>query len=230
MKMALFSDVHGNITGLEAVFGKIDQLGGVEQSFCLGDMLGGSGGTDEVYDLLTERNVQMVRGNHEELVLDFEANEHKVQDQWRDHMTKEIAWVHEHLSDEYKVLVANLPLHLEVEAAPGRKLFLCHAGPKDPWAWVCAPQTKRETLKEAFGDIDADVVARGHFHGHHIRKLDEKLLLNVASVGVRQDGLSAFTLLEFRQDDWIVQQHLVPYDVQQEQDLIRRKGTPQPQF
>ena len=64
-KYALFSDIHGNYFALKAVLEKINQIG-VDQIFCLGDILLNHGGTDEVIELLDQHQVFMLRGNHDE--------------------------------------------------------------------------------------------------------------------------------------------------------------------
>lgn len=70
MKVALFSDIHGNITGLKAALAFLDKIGGADMLFAAGDTLGGGPGAEDVLDLLLERNVRMVLGNHEELDLE----------------------------------------------------------------------------------------------------------------------------------------------------------------
>lgn len=83
-------------------------------------------------------------------------------------------------------------------------------------------------LQDTFGGIDANVIAYGHMHQHHMLWMDSKLLLNVASVGLRPDGLSAYTLLENVDSRWVVQQFQVPYDTAAEERLIQLRGVPQP--
>ena len=67
MRIALFSDIHGNTPGLRAVLAHLDAEGGADQIFALGDMLGGGPGADEIIELLLERSAHMIRGNHEEM-------------------------------------------------------------------------------------------------------------------------------------------------------------------
>jgi len=222
MRIALFSDIHGNITGLRAVIAQLDQLGGVDVVFCAGDFVGGGAGTDEIFDLLIEKKTRMVRGNHDELFLNAEIYKQGRSSNWIEQME----WAYDHLSKPYHDLIQSLPLTEELEVAPNRKLFVCHAAPTDPWAWVCAADTPTQSLQSTFGKIDAEVIARGHFHEHHVLWLDAKLLLNVASVGLRSDGLSAFTLLEFLDGRWNVHQQLVPYDVKEEERLNKIHGVP----
>ncbi|HZB94438.1 MAG TPA: metallophosphoesterase, partial [Herpetosiphonaceae bacterium] len=72
MKIAVFSDIHGNISGLNAVLAAIDTLGGADLLFAAGDLLGGGPGTEDVLDLLLTRQVRMVRGNADEIIIDID--------------------------------------------------------------------------------------------------------------------------------------------------------------
>ena len=109
-----------------------------------------------------------------------------------------------------------------------RKLFVCHAAPDDPWARMCASDAPQDVLQAAFGTIDADAFAYGHFHEHHVMWLNNKLLVNVASVGLRSDGLSAYTMLDSVDGRWVVQQFQVPYDTAEEARLTQLRDVPLP--
>lgn len=65
MKIALFSDIHGNLPALEAVLSDIDKYR-PDEIYCLGDLLNFAPWTNEIIDLLRERNIPVVMGNHDE--------------------------------------------------------------------------------------------------------------------------------------------------------------------
>ena len=226
MKVALFSDIHGNITGLKAVLSYIERLRGVDLLFCAGDVLGSPGGTENLLDLLIERNIRMVRGNEDDVLRDIEAHMQYVPEKYRARRIRWAEQLHKKISRPYWDLLASLPVYETVEFGTGHTLIVCHATPDNPHKNVCAPWNSTEDLKKAYGDHDAEVIAYGHFHAHHVIRLNEKLLINVASVGFRQDGMSAFTMLEYRDQHWIVNQFLVPYDVEEEQRLNRESRVP----
>ena len=56
MRLALFSDVHGHVTGLKAVSDRIHHLGGADRICALGGFAGGDPGLDDVIDLLLEHD------------------------------------------------------------------------------------------------------------------------------------------------------------------------------
>ncbi len=228
MRVAIFSDIHGNITGMNAVLAHLDSIGGADVLFAAGDIIGGGPGAEDLLDLLIERRVRMVRGNAEESALDVEAMIHQVPEHWQRLVRETARWLHERMSQQYWELLAALPLHQTIELDQGHKLLVCHATPSSPWNRVCAPTVRLADLRAAYGGVDAEVVAYGHWHEHHVLTLDSKLLVNVASVGLRKDGLSAFTLLEHTEGHWIVRQFQVPYDTGEEARLSVERDVPQP--
>lgn len=65
MRIAIISDIHGNLSALETVFQDIESRG-IEQIICLGDLVDGGEYDQEVVDLIQARNIPCVRGNHDE--------------------------------------------------------------------------------------------------------------------------------------------------------------------
>ena len=228
MKVALFSDIHGNLTGLRAVLAAIERLGGADLWYAAGDILAGGPGAEDLLDVLIDRKVRLLRGNAEESILDVEASLRHLPDRWHAYSREITAWLRGRLSQPYLDHIAYWPLSETVEFAAGRRLLVCHATPASPWERVCSPRAPIVDLRAAYGHLDADVVAYGHWHGPHVLQVDGKLLLNVSSVGFRTDATSAFTLLEWADERWIVQQHLVPYDAEAEERLMTERRVPLP--
>ena len=244
MKIALFSDIHGNISGLKAVLHAIDNAGGADMMIAAGDLIGGGPGTDDLLDLLQERQVKMLRGNAEEVWLDINEAWNQMYDLWKemeperdfdlerekwmDELRPTAEWMQSHLSKSNFDLLAQLPMSMTVEAAPNHRLLVCHATPDSPWPPITGPSTPSQILHETYGRVDADVIAFGHVHQHHTRTLGGKLLINIASVQERKDvpGNSAFTWLKYEVDNWVVEQILVPYDTVEEARLTTERQVP----
>jgi predicted phosphodiesterase len=228
MRVALFADVHGNISGLKAVLAQLDRLGGADVVVGAGDLIGGGPGTEDLLDLLIERDVRLLLGNAEEASLDIETAIQHVAEERRRLSYETVAWLHARIAQPYWDLLASLPLSLTVEAGPNRRLFVCHAAPTNTWERVCSPRAPLADLRRAYGAVDAEVVAYGHWHEHHVLPLDGKLLVNVASVGFRRDGLSVLALVEYVGERWVIRHWMVPYDTAEEERLTRERAVPQP--
>ena len=124
MRVALFSDIHGHITGLKAVLARLDRLGGAEITYALGDFVGGGPGVEDVLDLLLERQVRMIRGNWDEMFIDLNAHLARIPPENHPVFRQTLAWLTSRLSPEYQALLANLPLCETVELSPTKRLLL----------------------------------------------------------------------------------------------------------
>jgi predicted phosphodiesterase len=227
MKVALFSDIHGNITGLRAVLSQVERIGGVEKILCAGDILGGGAGTEDLLDLLWKYRVEVVRGNHEEMALDIESSKQFLAAGEWDKWAFEYEWLHEQIGQKYWDWMAALPMYRTVELGEGKRLTVCHATMESTWEKVCAADVSRDKLERAYGEIEANIIAYGHYHNHHVMWVGEKLLVNVASVGLRGDGMSAFTIVKVDGGKMVVQQYQVKYNVKEEERIALMKGFPE---
>jgi predicted phosphodiesterase len=69
MRVAAFSDVHGNLMALLTVLDSIDgQAPPVDRILCLGDLVGRGPHPNEVINMLRERDIDSVRGNYDDAV------------------------------------------------------------------------------------------------------------------------------------------------------------------
>jgi predicted phosphodiesterase len=64
-KIALISDIHGNLLGLQAVIEDIEACR-CDRIICLGDMVDGGNYNDEVVRFIRDNEIACVRGNHDE--------------------------------------------------------------------------------------------------------------------------------------------------------------------
>ena len=69
MRLAIISDIHGNLEAFRAVMADIDQ-NRVDGLACLGDNIGYGPDSEEVVKLICERDIPCVMGNHELAILD----------------------------------------------------------------------------------------------------------------------------------------------------------------
>jgi predicted phosphodiesterase len=205
--------------------------------FAAGDMVSGGPATDEVIDLLVSKGVRMVRGDSDTDEKMIEMCRGLAQPDQpsrfsprhdRAYYENQLAWNLANLSESGRTFLAALPLSETVEVAPGHRLFVCHASPHDPANRVCGPDNPSSVLREAFGSVDADVIAFGHSHTPYVRLLDGKLMVNVASVAFRPDATSILTFITYRDEQWVVQQHHVPYDAAEEARQMEERGVPVP--
>ena len=69
MRIAIISDIHSNLTALQAVLADIEaQM--VDEIIVAGDAINGLASPREVLEIIYERQLRMVIGNHEQYVID----------------------------------------------------------------------------------------------------------------------------------------------------------------
>ena len=231
MRFALFSDIHGNLTGLRAVLKAIDSMGGADIRIAAGDLVSGESGTDEIIALLEEHQVVSVQGDSDTRTKLIELEAKALAEpgstrspDWFYRETRE--WLEAHLSPEGRAYLDALPLSRTLEAAPGQSLYVCHASPRGVGDRVCAPFCPAETVREAFASVDAQIIAFGHAHEAHVRLLDGRPFVNVAAVGFQPEGLARLTILDYTNHHWQIFQHCIPFDYAAQEALNRKCGVP----
>lgn len=224
MKIAVFSDVHGNIFALRAVLEAIQPMA-VDEIYCAGDLINGGAGGEEIVLALNAAGVQCVMGNHDEFTIHPELMK-----RFPPHIKRIarelLAWAEKHLSAGSFDFLANLPITREVKLENGQKLLITHSTPGDAWSLASFPDADYSDVTAAYAEADADIICHGHIHGHNIRQIAGKLLVNVSSVGMEADHLANFTVIESDPDRVIIKQHRIPYEWEAELALEAELGVP----
>ncbi|MHA0858326.1 metallophosphoesterase family protein [Paenibacillus sp. CMAA1364] len=187
-RIAIISDIHGNMPALESVLEDIAKRQ-VTSIYCLGDLIGKGPSSDLVVDTIRTHCERVVRGN------------------WDDFISKESEWdvIHWHqavLGKDRLQYLDQLPFSIEFMMS-GKFIRLFHASPRSvyervqPWD----DQERRESLFESSELCEqlrpADVVAYGDIHNAYMQHIHGKTLINVGSVGNPLDMTQAsYVILE----------------------------------
>ena len=126
MRIALLSDVHGNLPAFEAVLDDVDSEG-AEEIWCLGDLVGYGAEPDDCVALARERCDLSLAGNHD-LVVTGEIDDHRLLAD----AAAAARWTRENIAESRSA-------YLEGPGAGrrAREPGLYHASPRDPvWEYV----------------------------------------------------------------------------------------------
>ncbi|SPF35581.1 Calcineurin-like phosphoesterase family protein [Candidatus Desulfosporosinus infrequens] len=207
-RIAIISDIHGNLPALEAVIEDIENRN-IERVFCLGDLAGKGPSSAEVVDKVKEYCEVVIKGNWDYFMTEQEGNE-------------AVTWHQKKLGVERLKYLKGLPIYKEFYIS-GNLLRLCHASPNDLFhrVYISTEQSKRMRLFEATPTLDvvADVVGYGDIHGAYIDNIKGKIIFNVGSVGNPLDmTLASYGIIEGKLDDnnkqpFAVSLVRVPYDI-----------------
>ncbi len=236
MRLAILTDIHSNMTALEAVLEAIDD-GDVEQIWCLGDVVGYGGQPDECASLVAERCDLSLVGNHDLAVLGEIDT-----DVFSAAAAEAVSWTRENCAPEtIKFLRGLKPEDAEHEVA------LYHASPRDPvWEYVLAVDQAGECMVEQAervslighshvalfftdggGDGGEGSVTGGQAEGGRTLDVSEgRWMLNPGSVGQPRDGDPRAAWLELDTGDWKATYHRVDYEIDKAAEAIRKAGLP----
>jgi predicted phosphodiesterase len=219
LRIVIVSDIHGNIVGMKAVLQKLYTLGGAYKLVVAGDVLTASSGNTDLVQLLKAQQADIIRGNAETFLDDPNDNIDNVPLKFRQYMTDWYDWLKKRLStDEWDFLMKS-PFMQRYQFDNGKSMFVCHSSPKSVWDRYCGPKVPIKILNMVYGGNEEDVIVYGHYHNNHVIHLNDKILVNAASVGLRKDGESHFTIIEDDDEQIAVKQFSTPYNVEEEQYL-----------
>ena len=232
MRVAVISDVHANRHALDAVLAAVaaDEPDAI---WCLGDTVGYGPAPNECCDLVRERAVPVLVGNHDLVVL----GELTVSD-FNDEAAAAALWTSDVLSEESRAFLGALEPR---GAAEGVELY--HASARDPvWEYILTEEAARAT----FELTTSALVLVGHSHvalalradGGRIEgglapagtdvELEGRWILNPGSVGQPRDGdpRAAWLLLDLERR--LASFRRVTYPVEKTQAEMRERGLPPP--
>ena len=212
MRIAIVSDVHANLTALEAVVADLEQQRPdlVVQG---GDLISGGSRPAEVIDRVRDLNWPGVYGNTDEMVWAPDRLETALQapafERMREALLTEIIPATRAAIGEARLAWLQA-LPLEYRAAD---LAVVHASPGDVWRSPAANATDGE-LDQAYRHLGCDRAVFGHIHQSFVRRLPALTVVNAGSVSLSYDGdpRAAYAIVE---DDTVVIRR-VEYDVEEE--------------
>ena len=233
MRVALFSDVHGNLSALEAVLAALPGHGRIDATVCAGDLVFLGASPAAVVDTLVAAGVQLLRGNADDLVTGQLPLPEAVPADRPDLpalLAAHIEWNRGQLGEERLALLRQLPLTRHFAPAPAERLVVCHATPQDNNSVYPGLKHPAAELRQAYAPAEARAVAFGHWHRPGVALLGDLALVNVACVSLPEDGqaLAGYTIAEWHDDFWSFRQFRVPYDLAPEVERMRQRGMPRP--
>lgn len=124
MRIAVLSDVHGNLEALEAVLADVDR-GGADLLYSLGDIVGYGPSPGACLEVIRRRAAVSLAGNHDAAVAGLASLE-----DFNEFARSAVEWTAARLDAGQLEYLGSLPyLHRE------RELLLVHASPIEPERW-----------------------------------------------------------------------------------------------
>lgn len=179
MKIAVFSDIHGNIYSLMTAFEDMD-MEKVDMIICLGDLVGYGPHPNEVIALIRRREIPCIKGNYDASVVDGDFT------YIRDNLVNSfvLPWTCEETRESNKYFLDSLPQYL-IYDFNGVKFRFTHGSPNSISEYLYADGINTKKIME---NLKEDVLVCAHTHIPTLKKFNNKTLINVGSVGKPKIG------------------------------------------
>lgn len=222
MKIAIISDIHSNLEALKRVLTSIENHQ-ADAIYCLGDIVGYGPHPNECVQLVREKCVIVLQGNHDAGASDAVPIEH-----FNEFGRVAMRWTKKTLTRENLEFLSRL-----LPSSVSGPMWLAHATPYEPASWryvLSWPDAER-----SFKAFSGKICFIGHTHVPMLvgedRKVDTlrrdvKHLVNVGSVGQPRDGNPKASYGLFDSESWTYNNVRVDYDVDQTAQAILRERLP----
>jgi len=245
MKLAILSDIHGNLLALQAVLADV-ALQDVDQILNLGDIASGPLQPAETLDLLMTHNFLTIAGNHERQLLTLMAQANEPSDP-----TTSDGYAASQLNPAHTAWLQALPVSLELMEG---EVLLCHGTPdSDLQYWLetvvrgytagshsGVRAAMAQEVAQRLGSVNHSLVLCGHTHVPRVVQSGGSLIVNPGSVGLQAyDGVhpwlhhietgapqARYALAESGPAGWQITLRQVPYDHLTQAEVARRNGRP----
>jgi predicted phosphodiesterase len=232
MRIAVISDIHSNLHALEAVLSDIDTEA-PDEIWCLGDVVGYGPRPNECVDIVRERAVVVLVGNH-----DLAAIGKLETSDFGPLAAESARWTERALGEEQATWLRSLE---SAATRAGSELF--HGSARDPvWEYVLSEEVALENLQVT----TAPIVLVGHSHlalavswdgervdgglapgGTELDTSKARWLINPGSVGQPRDSDASAAWLLIDIEAGRAAFRRVPYPIEQTQAEMRAAGLPE---
>jgi predicted phosphodiesterase len=247
MRLALFSDVHGNLTALEAVLADIGAQEGIGAIVFAGDLcVFGPRPNDCIERVRFHKpEIAAIYGNTDEWLggSPLLSQDLPGEQRLRSQRIQSVAdWTRESIAPPNRAWLESLPFHRRFSptVSPNDDLLIVHANPKnvddviypDPerqQALYGEVRQRDEDLNQLLDEVQAAALAFGHLHVPSVRRWGSLQLVNVASVSrpVDDDWRAKYAILSWDGAGWRAEHHTVEYDAEAEIAAYEARRPPQ---
>jgi predicted phosphodiesterase len=233
MRYAIIADIHSNLAALTAVLDDIKHGGGVDEIWCLGDIVGYGPEPRGCLDILRQTTDVCVAGNH-----DWAAVGKIDTAEFNPDAAAASHWTTQQLSAEDTAYISNLPLIVKKG-----DFTLAHGSPREPVReYLLSSGAARENLAYFetrfclvghshqpvvfYCNENGDVSARYFLPDSPITTSEGRLIINPGSVGQPRDGNPDAAYAIFDSEQKLIRLHRIPYNIRATQKKMQAHGLP----
>lgn len=216
MKIAVMSDIHGNMDALEAVMNDIEKQK-CERIFVLGDyaMAGPQPGEVIKYFMEKQNNYKytLIQGNTDYMIGNYTLDMYYELKDKAPIMAEALKCDAKEIGATEKVFLKTLPIQKEI-TLEGTTFLLVHGSPRKNNEDIL-PSTPMPELENMLINVDASVVLCGHTHipcGFQTKS--KKSVINVGSVGrpFTPDAKACYLTIIIKNGKYLFEHHFINYN------------------
>lgn len=195
MRIAVFSDIHGNLEALKSVLSDIKKRD-IDNVICLGDLVGYGPFPNEVIKLIREENILTLRGNYDTAVA-LNSLKYIKDNELNKRFT--LPWAVKEVTLENKNYLKSLPSEIKLKFMEKTIVFV-HGSTRKVNEYLSYDSVEAlEIMKE----LEGDVLICAHTHRPYKKEYDSKILINDGSVGKPKIGRpnSTYIILDINKDN-----------------------------
>jgi len=234
-KIALFADVHGNTTALEAVIEDTIREKVTDYWF-LGDLIMPGPGSANLLALLKRINTSVyVKGNWEDCLLEVLDGQVDLNDPSDIYIARLVQYQCQSLKNAELELLKQLPIHT-TKTINGLNISIAHNLPDKNYGGDLVPDQTQQNFDRLFTQKNCDVAIYAHVHHQMMRySSEDQLIINPGSVGQpyfkwakhRADRRAQYAILEIDEKGLVqINFKKVSYDVNKELEEAKRESIP----
>jgi putative phosphoesterase len=204
MKIALFSDIHANLPAFEAMLQDMDRRN-PDAVYCLGDLVGYNIWPNEVTQIIRQRGIATLAGNHDLKVTKLNTTRESESEPGKN-------YAYHLISPENRSFLLTLPRHIRLEYQLNNdhlNVVLAHGSTRSIDEYVLGDLDESYVL-ELMAETGADVLCVGHSHipYHRIIAAENaiKHVINIGSVGKPKDSnpMGCYVMLTIHEDNAVI--------------------------
>lgn len=229
MKIAIISDIHGNIDALNSVLADIKNEN-CNKIFCLGDIAMAGPQPKEaiakIQSLIAETDFHIIQGNTDKMLSEFSFDIYNEIIKTSTVMASAYLADSKLLSNEEKDFLKNLQKEEEINLF-GIKILLVHGSPRKNNENIF-PNLSIEEVEEIIKDTDANLIFCGHTHmpcGYQTNT--EQTVVNVGSVGrpFSETPKACYVVLDINETNstYTIKHKLIEYNVEHASEILRNR-------
>lgn len=189
MKIAVISDIHGNLYALMRALEDIEDQK-VDTIICLGDLVGYGPHPNEVVAMIKRKNIICLKGNYDASVVDGSytyIRENTIN-------SFSLPWAVDELRAANRFYLNSLPTSITLEFE-GRKILFVHGSPNKINEYMLEDGAN---TSEIMKNLKEDVLVCAHTHIPSVKSFGDKLFINDGSIGKPKIGRPnpTYSLLE----------------------------------